>query len=827
LQKRRHSFDHYDADDCLMGFDKAKVLRAAEKYLAQGKIPAAIAEYRQIVENDADDVMALNVLGDLYARADKKREAISCFTRIADHYREQGFALKAIAMYKKVERLQPGSPEVASQLAALYEAQGLVVDARAQYMIVAEAYSRGGQIHKALEVLRRIADLDPENIDIRRRLAEGYARENLQTESAESYTKVGDLLLARKQHEQALGPYSLVLNIFPFDHKALAGLLSAHIALGTPGEAAEILERAVAEMPDDAELLSMLARAHVESGDVAAAERSTAALIQRDKDNYARLVDVARLYLKEGNVDSCIRVLGSIVQQLLTGREEEQVISILRDALMREPEHINALRLLAHVHRWQRDEESLRIALERLAEAARKAELVDEERNAVAQLARLVPDNQYYYDRLAELGDSPVEALYSDESIFDSAGAADSAFESFAQGGFSQGAASEATADAPPTGEFSEFEWNSVTTETAAETVAETATPAHTDPSASFADLNSDWGELNVSDEPAQSSQAPPPSGSNFQEIDFESVAMDAPAAAAPPVASQPPGATDADQRREALLLQELESVDFYLAQGYGDIAQETLTMLERQFGAHPAIDARRAKLEEGAQAASSGQQAATASAPAASPDTEEDVSVEFSGFNLYDIHAEEAEEASVEKSRPAPPPAAAPKAPTAGHPELADVFNEFRAAVEEDEPASSDDDYETHYNLGLAYSEMELVDEAVEEFQIAAGLVAPRDGTPRYLQCCNLLGHCFMKKGLPRVAAIWFKKGLEAPGHTEDEYQALRYELGSAYEQMGELDRAIETFTEVYGINVTYRGVAGKLNDLKRMKDQGSDVRG
>src|SRR5215210_2776083 len=188
-----------------MGFDKAKVLRAAEKYLAQGKIPAAIAEYRQIVENDVDDFMALNVLGDLYARADKKREAISCFTRIAEHYREQGFSLKAIAMYKKVERLQPGTPEVAGQLATLYEAQGLVVDARAQYMVVAEAYSRAGQVHKALEVLRRVADLDPENIEIRRRLAEGYARENFQAESAESYTKVGNLLLARGQHENALG----------------------------------------------------------------------------------------------------------------------------------------------------------------------------------------------------------------------------------------------------------------------------------------------------------------------------------------------------------------------------------------------------------------------------------------------------------------------------------------------------------------------------------------------------------------------------------------------------------------------------------------------
>ncbi len=269
-----------------MGFDKAKVLRAAEKYLAQGKITAAIAEYLQIVENDADDFMALNVLGDLYARANQNGEAIACFTRIAEHYREQGFSLKAVAMYKKVERLQPGSADIASQLAALYESQGLLVEARAQYMIVAESYSRAGQTSKMLEVLRRVADLDPDNMEIRRRLAEGYARANFHTEAAESYTKVGDLLLARGQYENALGPYSLTLNLFPFDHAALTGTLSAHIALGTPQEAADVLEQAVAEQPDDVELLSMLARAHTEAGDVSAAERSTAALIHRDKEKY-------------------------------------------------------------------------------------------------------------------------------------------------------------------------------------------------------------------------------------------------------------------------------------------------------------------------------------------------------------------------------------------------------------------------------------------------------------------------------------------------------------------------------------------------------------
>jgi hypothetical protein len=65
----------------------------------------------------------------------------------------------------------------------------------------------------------------------------------------------------------------------------------------------------------------------------------------------------------------------------------------------------------------------------------------------------------------------------------------------------------------------------------------------------------------------------------------------------------------------------------------------------------------------------------------------------------------------------------------------------------------------------------------------------------------------------------MWFRKGLDAPGHTQDEYQALRYELGTAYEQMGDLDRALDTFTEVYGIDVTYRGVADKLRELQEQR--------
>jgi tetratricopeptide (TPR) repeat protein len=117
---------------------------------------------------------------------------------------------------------------------------------------------------------------------------------------------------------------------------------------------------------------------------------------------------------------------------------------------------------------------------------------------------------------------------------------------------------------------------------------------------------------------------------------------------------------------------------------------------------------------------------------------------------------------------------------------------------------------------MATAYKEMDLLDEAIREFQTAANLTKPEDGTPRYFQCCNMLGHCFMEKGMPRAAVLWFKKGIDTPGRSADEYKALQYELGSAYEQMNDLQRAISAFTEVYGVDVGYRDIGDRISELQ-----------
>ena len=765
-----------------MAFEKAKVLKAAEKFLSQGKINAAIKEYRQIVENDLNDLTTLNMLGDLCVRANQNEEAIACFLRIAEHYREREFTLKAIAMYKKIDRLKPKDPAIAHQLATLYAAQGLAADARTQYLIVADACTRAGKTKETLEILHKVADLDSNNTEIRLKLAEGYLKEGLNAEAGAAFREAGSRLLEAGHFEKSLSAFSEALKMFPNDEATIKGVVSAHVALGAADEAAEMLERLIAEKPDDPQLIEMLSRAYLDADDPRGAERATAMLQHQDASNYVRFLDVARVYMKTGELNEATRVLSSVVEQLLAGREENELLEIVNEVLARDPEHVAALRLLVRIHWWQRDMVNLRSALERLVESAEAAGLVEDERYGLTQLVRLSPDDRYS-KRLVELGGAP-EDFVEEPTLGAQPSTETHSFESFAMVSDDAEAVPVAEEAAP-----AEFEFNSVAEESA----------ATSDPTASFAELNeeradSEYG-LARNAETAKS-----PAGLEFGEVSLSGTSG-APSAAEAAVSDE--------ERRESLMRQELESVDFYIAQGYVDIARDTLDLMQRQFGAHPEIDARRKQLATEGEG-DDGQIAAVSSPPAFEFGGE---SVEANA-DLALAGVESGSHVAVSASPSAPEVSGSGKGIDAG---LAAIFEEFRVAAEE-EPATGED-YETHYNMGTAYKEMDLLDEAIQEFQTAAALTIPGDGTSRYLQCCNMLGHCFMQKDLPRAAVLWFKKGLEAPGQGQEEYKALRYELGAAYEQMGDLNRARDTFTEVYGIDVSYRGVADKLRELEAHK--------
>jgi tetratricopeptide (TPR) repeat protein len=156
----------------------------------------------------------------------------------------------------------------------------------------------------------------------------------------------------------------------------------------------------------------------------------------------------------------------------------------------------------------------------------------------------------------------------------------------------------------------------------------------------------------------------------------------------------------------------------------------------------------------------------------------------------------------------------AAPISPTASGP-LKEVFDDFRAEL--GEMGAEEEDLETHYNLGIAFREMGLLEEAISEFQKVAKATERGRAFPYVMQCCTLLGLAFMEKGQPGIAAIWYERALKTPGNDPESTLALRYDLGVAQETAGELDAALKSFSQVYAMNIDYRDVAERIAALQK----------
>ena len=248
------------------GFSKQKALSAAEKFVQQGKLHNAIAEYDKILKSDPNDLTVNNTIGDLYSRLGDSANAIECFKKVGDAYAAQGFTVKGIAMYKKIAKLQP-SVEGSLKLAELYTQQGLFNDARAQYLQVAEDFMKNGELEQAVRLFQKVLEMDPENVPMRVKLAEVYVRLGKKKEAWDLFSAAAESLRSRGSLAAAEDILKRLLALDPSNSYVLLLRGKAALESDDPKHAIEYLEKApdIDSHPDG---LRDLLKAHLQIGDL-------------------------------------------------------------------------------------------------------------------------------------------------------------------------------------------------------------------------------------------------------------------------------------------------------------------------------------------------------------------------------------------------------------------------------------------------------------------------------------------------------------------------------------------------------------------------------
>ncbi|MBX3183234.1 MAG: tetratricopeptide repeat protein [Polyangiaceae bacterium] len=288
-----------------MAVDREKSLQAAQKYIDKKRYDRAIEEYQRIVQADPNDARTLLKIGDLQARTQAYTDAIATYDRVGQFYSSQGFALKAIAVYKQIrELIRNHVPHLADhyahivpRLAEIYSQLGLTTDALAAYDEVATRFQKSGRDAEAISVFERMVELDRNNPLPHLRLAEARCRVQAVDEAIGSFWAAAELLLELRRRDDAL---KVVERILHFRQETKYSLLAAELYIQRGGQqdglqALAKLQTAFQKEPRNLDVLSLLAQAFTLIGQQAKAvevykEMARLAREQGDAELFQQLI---------------------------------------------------------------------------------------------------------------------------------------------------------------------------------------------------------------------------------------------------------------------------------------------------------------------------------------------------------------------------------------------------------------------------------------------------------------------------------------------------------------------------------------------------------
>ncbi|HEV8702459.1 MAG TPA: tetratricopeptide repeat protein [Candidatus Polarisedimenticolia bacterium] len=1047
-----------------MAFDRAKALANAEKSVKAGKIPEAIAEYRKLAEDNSRDMGVINKLGDLCVRAGKNQDAIRYFLRIAEYYAADGFFLKAIAMYKKISKLDPANIDCLQKLAGLYQQQGLTIEAKAQYLAVADRHVKSGQVKKALEVFPRILEIEPDNIKVRMSYADMLVRSGSVPEAGREFRVVAQELAKKGMLDEAIKVAQKGTKLVPGDADMMSLVLSlTKEAERSPGELLATVVQVAKANGDNPRSLALLGEAYLAAGKTADAEKVFQKLRGMKDAPPEVAAAVARFYISKDDADSALDWVSRAAEGYLAASKATDGTGLLDEYLRAFPNHPGGLEKKAAIAEGAGDKPARFEALLGLAEVRlhagdaggaagfitqmqgvdpqhpKCAELLErvthlkggvakaapargaaparpapaavqdiqegalvldestpieveeedeaeaEEETSGADALGDVEDEVGPHSRIQDMAAEPdeegieaededfISEHFTEAEVFVKYGLLEKAKEQLlkilakyerhipshtklkeiyyeegdkekavsecltlanilktknraeeaqdqlneairidpnnprlrqltvqpaspsAPAGEDKGPppaakapaakrAPERAAAAPPAkparpdmpapkavrpapAPAPELEIEEMDTvgDLEIEPTAQPEAPeavVEAEPDDSGLEL-----EIEMPDEPAptkpavtppaprpapasRTAAAPAPAkveeetpedmaggmslgdlGDEFT-IEVEDVGSPAPV----PAGSDQTAAVAAIGSRDPDA-EKLGEVDFYIDQGLLEEARAVLFQLQKQ---HPGSQevaqrferANRPVIEIPPPAARApepggldldverafGAQTMVIQAPRVAPPAEVpraarakpvfrvEKQQEMADGDFFDLAGEL--DRSLAEAQVAVDTQDQESLEGPGH-SIDEIFRAFKKGVEQQVDSQ---DYETHYNLGIAYKEMGLVDEAIGEFQYAA-----RD-PGRMVECCGILGLCFREKGMPQLALKWYQKGLDTPSLGEHEAIGLRYDIAEVHREQGEYKKAMHTFSEVYGMDSTYRDVAAKIKELKKL---------
>ncbi len=696
-------------------FDKGKTLELAERQVKAGRIEEAITEYRKLLGGEAPDVSIHNIIGDLYVRLGKNPEAIQSFQTVASHYEAQGLYSQALAIYKKINKIDPENVITIVRMGDLFSSQGFMAEARREYLKAEQKLRRENRIKELMFLYDKLIKLERDNIPFKLTLAELFRQGGFVEEAVGQLNDAAALHLGREELGEAEKVVEQARWLKPDDQRTMSNLVEILKKSNRRKYAIELVDEILGKDPGNVQFQTILGSLYLEERQLDKAEDILSRIVSEHPLETKARIKLGKVYAVQDQPEKALDLFDPLIAGLVKKQKEDKAVGLLGIVLSAEHLYLPALEKLAAIYKAKNHKTHLEVVNRVILEEAQRKDLTEKMFVALAELLELRPRDK---DLIRQYRKLRKELGFVDEK----------------------------------TGE---------------------------------ADMLS---------------------------------------------------AIEAEEEDVDLLL---ARVDLYVSQGLVRNARRILENLNIRFPRWPKIEEKIAALDgikteiraEDIQARVGKVQDIEAKIEA-TPDLaktflsllEDEGSAEkrvtaadiFADTEILPLPAEEAEEKkyydldqkvtdeiemlqSVYAQQLRGDISILEK-------ELTEIVTEFREQVRKKVDTK---DYETRFNLGLAYLEQGLTEEAIEEFLLAS------EDPARALDCYSIISKAFKQNKDFTEAQKWLEKSMGLVREGAPEYFALLYELASLHEDNGDRVKALEVFQQIKDWNPKYRDVRKKISSL------------
>jgi Flp pilus assembly protein TadD len=841
-----------------MAVNRTKTIEIAERYVQAGKLMDAIAEYKKLLAGDAQDFNIRNIIGDLYVRLGKRDKAREEFQKIADHYENKGLYPQAIAIYKKINKLDPEDVELAVKLADLFGTYGFLSEAKREYMKVAKDFEKKGQIKDVIPVYEKMVKLDKEDFQVRLILAELYNKEGLGDQAVEELNAVAEsklkddklkdaekiLLQAHKIKENHLDTITNLIELFRRKNKKK--------------DAYSLLDNALKKDKENLKLLNLLGALYFEDQNFKKAKEVFSEILSlREMDVEAR-VKLGRVCIQEDKLDEAYELYEPLIEGLIKKDKGEKAIGLLGLILSSQKVHLPSLEKLAFIYESRDQKDKLETVYRVILEEYRERKSIGKMLSVLEKLVELAPEDKELAEQYKLLQQEPGLLEKKEEEEKKIAEEEKKKEEERKKKEEEERKKEEEEKKLEEEKKRKEEEEEKRRLEEEKKKKEEEEKKLEEKKKRTEEEeekRKEEEGEERRLEEEKKKKEEEEKRRKEEEERrrkeeeekkkleEEERIRLEEERkrkeeekrkkeeeVKREEVRAEAPGIVGEDKE---IMKMKLAKADLYLEQGLIRNARRILDDLKIRYSDEPRIDEKiamldevRTKMEED-EIAKKLKEIETREMELETRELQqaEEIVEEIAATKVF-TEAEEVPPAEEEEKTPdyydmedmardeLDTIQAIIKHQVSGdtetfEKELSEIVTEFKKEVEE---KVDKEDYEIHYNLGIAFMEQGLFDEAIEEFELAS------KDEKRALDCYNVMGNCYKQKKDFKEGIKCIEKGLAIAEDGSVQSFALKYEMATIYEELNENEKALALYNEIKEWNSEYRDVGDKTKSLAKI---------